>query len=197
MTDSPGSARNVSRARLVVPSSRPVAERRRSTRAPGTNAFSRRASCHACCVPAASLLSSLVTVATPSSRAGRRARRSARSRSASSPSTSRSTQYMQIFQRYQLGSPAALLRTMAQNSKCFVVVERRPGDAEHSDRSARSPVGRDAAGREHGRRPDESRRLRDDRCGSGQRQQRRRRWASAVGGVLGRKNAVLARSAAA
>lgn len=33
-------------------------------------------------------------------------------------------QYMQIFQRYQLGSPAALLRTMAQNSKCFVVVER-------------------------------------------------------------------------
>jgi len=33
-------------------------------------------------------------------------------------------QYMAIFQRYQLGSPAALLRTMAQNSKCFVVVER-------------------------------------------------------------------------
>jgi len=33
-------------------------------------------------------------------------------------------QYMTIFQRYQLGSPAALLRTMAQNSKCFVVVER-------------------------------------------------------------------------
>jgi hypothetical protein len=33
-------------------------------------------------------------------------------------------QYMQIFQRYQLGSPAALLRMMAQNSKCFVVVER-------------------------------------------------------------------------
>jgi Curli production assembly/transport component CsgG len=33
-------------------------------------------------------------------------------------------QYMQIFQRYQLGSPAALLRIMAQNSKCFVVVER-------------------------------------------------------------------------
>jgi hypothetical protein len=33
-------------------------------------------------------------------------------------------QYMQIFQRYSLGSPAALLRTMAQNSKCFVVVER-------------------------------------------------------------------------
>ena len=33
-------------------------------------------------------------------------------------------QHMQIFQRYQLGSPAALLRTMAQNSKCFVVVER-------------------------------------------------------------------------
>ena len=36
-------------------------------------------------------------------------------------------QYMQIFQRYQLGSPAALLRTMAQNSKCFVVVERGLG----------------------------------------------------------------------
>jgi hypothetical protein len=33
-------------------------------------------------------------------------------------------QYMQIFERYKLGSPAALLRTMAQNSKCFVVVER-------------------------------------------------------------------------
>lgn len=36
-------------------------------------------------------------------------------------------QYMQIFTRYQLGSPAALLRTMAQNSKCFVVVERGVG----------------------------------------------------------------------
>src|SRR5215510_986393 len=35
--------------------------------------------------------------------------------------------YMQIFARYQLGSPAALLRTMAQNSKCFVVVERGVG----------------------------------------------------------------------
>jgi hypothetical protein len=33
-------------------------------------------------------------------------------------------EYMQIFQRYKLGSPAALLRMMAQNSKCFVVVER-------------------------------------------------------------------------
>lgn len=33
-------------------------------------------------------------------------------------------QYMAIFQRYQLGSPAALLRTMAMQSKCFVVVER-------------------------------------------------------------------------
>jgi len=33
-------------------------------------------------------------------------------------------QYMRVFQRYQLGSPAALLRMMAQNSKCFVVVER-------------------------------------------------------------------------
>jgi len=33
-------------------------------------------------------------------------------------------EYMQVFRRYQLGSPAALLRTMAQNSKCFVVVER-------------------------------------------------------------------------
>lgn len=33
-------------------------------------------------------------------------------------------QYMRIFQRYSLGSPAALLRTFAQNSKCFVVVER-------------------------------------------------------------------------
>jgi hypothetical protein len=33
-------------------------------------------------------------------------------------------QYMSIFQRYSLGSPAALLRTMAHNSKCFLVVER-------------------------------------------------------------------------
>lgn len=33
-------------------------------------------------------------------------------------------QYMTIFQRYKLGSPAALLRTMAQQSKCFVVVDR-------------------------------------------------------------------------
>ena len=33
-------------------------------------------------------------------------------------------QYMRVFQRYQLGSPTALLRMMAQNSKCFVVVER-------------------------------------------------------------------------
>ena len=32
--------------------------------------------------------------------------------------------YMVIFQRYSLGSPAALLRMMAQNSKCFLVVER-------------------------------------------------------------------------
>jgi hypothetical protein len=36
-------------------------------------------------------------------------------------------QYMTIFTRYQLGSPAALLRAMAQNSKCFVVVERGVG----------------------------------------------------------------------
>jgi len=33
-------------------------------------------------------------------------------------------EYMAIFQRYQLGSPAALLRIMAQNSKCFVILER-------------------------------------------------------------------------
>jgi hypothetical protein len=33
-------------------------------------------------------------------------------------------QYMHIFQRYSLGSPAALLRMMAQNSNCFLVVER-------------------------------------------------------------------------
>jgi hypothetical protein len=33
-------------------------------------------------------------------------------------------EYMTIFQRYSLGSPAALLRMMAQNSKCFLVVER-------------------------------------------------------------------------
>lgn len=33
-------------------------------------------------------------------------------------------EYMRIFQRYSLGSPAALLRIMAQNSKCFLVVER-------------------------------------------------------------------------
>lgn len=34
------------------------------------------------------------------------------------------SQYMSIFNKYSLGSPAALLRTMAQNSKCFQVVER-------------------------------------------------------------------------
>lgn len=33
-------------------------------------------------------------------------------------------QYLQILARYQLGSPAALLRIMVQQSKCFVVVER-------------------------------------------------------------------------
>ena len=33
-------------------------------------------------------------------------------------------EYMAIFARYRLGSPAALLRIMAQNSKCFLVVER-------------------------------------------------------------------------
>jgi hypothetical protein len=33
-------------------------------------------------------------------------------------------QYMYMLQRYQLGSPSALLRMMAQNSKCFLVVER-------------------------------------------------------------------------
>lgn len=33
-------------------------------------------------------------------------------------------EYMAIFQRYQLGSPAALLRIMAQNSRCFLIVER-------------------------------------------------------------------------
>ena len=33
-------------------------------------------------------------------------------------------QYMAVFARYSLGSPAALLRMMAQNSKCFLVVER-------------------------------------------------------------------------
>src|SRR5688572_15690458 len=33
-------------------------------------------------------------------------------------------EYMAIFRRYSLGSPAALLRMMAQNSKCFLVVER-------------------------------------------------------------------------
>ena len=33
-------------------------------------------------------------------------------------------EYMRIFQRYSLGSPAALLRMMAQQSKCFLVVER-------------------------------------------------------------------------
>lgn len=36
-------------------------------------------------------------------------------------------QYMRVFQRYQLGSPAALLRMMAQQSKCFLVVERGMG----------------------------------------------------------------------
>lgn len=33
-------------------------------------------------------------------------------------------QYMAYLQRYQLGSPASLLRMMAQQSNCFVVVER-------------------------------------------------------------------------
>jgi hypothetical protein len=33
-------------------------------------------------------------------------------------------EYMRTFARYSLGSPAALLRMMAQQSKCFVVVER-------------------------------------------------------------------------
>ena len=33
-------------------------------------------------------------------------------------------EYMTIFARYKLGSPAAQLRIMAQNSKCFLVVER-------------------------------------------------------------------------
>src|SRR5215211_3456104 len=33
-------------------------------------------------------------------------------------------EYLRIFQRYSLGSPAALLRVMAQNSKCFLIVER-------------------------------------------------------------------------
>jgi hypothetical protein len=33
-------------------------------------------------------------------------------------------QYMAIFRRYSLGSPAALLRSFAQHSKCFIVVER-------------------------------------------------------------------------
>src|SRR5262249_55579479 len=37
------------------------------------------------------------------------------------------SQYLSIFQRYQLGSPAVLLRTMAMNSKCFVVLERGVG----------------------------------------------------------------------
>jgi hypothetical protein len=37
------------------------------------------------------------------------------------------SQYMAIFQRYQLGSPASLLRIMAQQSNCFVVLERGVG----------------------------------------------------------------------
>jgi hypothetical protein len=36
-------------------------------------------------------------------------------------------EYMNALQRVQLGSPAALLRIMAQNSKCFLVVERGVG----------------------------------------------------------------------
>lgn len=36
-------------------------------------------------------------------------------------------QYMYHLQRYSLGSPSALLRMMAQNSKCFLVVERGVG----------------------------------------------------------------------
>lgn len=33
-------------------------------------------------------------------------------------------QYMMMLQRYSLGSPAALIRIMVQNSKCFLIVER-------------------------------------------------------------------------
>jgi hypothetical protein len=33
-------------------------------------------------------------------------------------------QYLAVFERYQLGSAAALLRVMAQSSKCFLVVGR-------------------------------------------------------------------------
>ena len=47
-------------------------------------------------------------------------------------------QYMRVFQRYQLGSPAALLRMMAQNSKCFVVVSAE-SPCRTSSRSARLP----------------------------------------------------------
>ncbi len=36
-------------------------------------------------------------------------------------------EYMRVFQRYSLGSPAALLRMMSQQSKCFLVVERGMG----------------------------------------------------------------------
>lgn len=36
-------------------------------------------------------------------------------------------QYLQVFRRYSLGSPAALLRMMAQQSRCFLVVERGQG----------------------------------------------------------------------
>jgi hypothetical protein len=36
-------------------------------------------------------------------------------------------EYLRVFQRYSLGSPAALLRMMAQQSKCFLVVERGLG----------------------------------------------------------------------
>src|SRR5688572_32147008 len=36
-------------------------------------------------------------------------------------------EYMRVFQRYSLGSPAALLRMMSQKSNCFLVVERGMG----------------------------------------------------------------------
>jgi len=52
-------------------------------------------------------------------------------------------QYLTIFQRYQLGSPAALLRTMAMNSKCFIVLER--GVAMQNVQQERALAGSGAA----------------------------------------------------
>ena len=100
-------------------------------------------------------------------------------------------QYLQIFQRYQLGSPAALLRTMAQNSKCFVVVERGVGmqNIKQERELARSGEMQQDANMGGGQMKaadfvmTAAVQVSDNNAGG---------IGGAVGGVLGRKNPVLA-----